>query len=178
MSCDTGSIVNQFLVCPVVEAIDYTSIIQAFAILISGFVLLAFVVFSGQLLIEAVSGASGLLHTAYQDYLDDQFVRKQSKFVADSQLQQEISEGKYDLIDYSDPYWSDAGIKIFGSSSQIGSDSLQDDDDLTEIHLSRMGLNDPIVSANDGISSDSLYWDSDVQDSSELEYLIYDEWAG
>jgi hypothetical protein len=123
MACTTGSIINQQLICPALEAVDYTVIIQAIAIITSGFVLLALVIFGAQLLIEILTNAGSWLGSLYDDYSDERFIRKQSREIAITQLSQDISDGVFDEIDYSDPFWSDAGVLVFARPSSRSSAS-------------------------------------------------------
>lgn len=182
MSCQTGSLINQQLICPALQLIDYSIIIQAIAIITMAFVALAAVIFAAQLLIEAVAGVKGLLHSAYESYSQDQFVKRQSKVIADIQLQQDIADGKYDLIDYSDPFWSDAGVSVFAPSSDSDaggaqSDDQQSSDDCSDSFWSALGVA-TFSEQSTTESIDSEHWSADSIDSSSLEHLAFDGWRG
>jgi hypothetical protein len=185
MSCQTGSLINQQLICPALELIDYTTIIQAIAIITIAFVALALVIFAAQLLVDAVAGVNGLLHSAYESYSQDQFVKRQSKLIADIQLQHDIADGKFDLIDYSDPFWSDAGISVFApvsdsdAADSVSSEdqTVQQSDEYSDSFWQALGIATFSVQ-NIEESQDVGYWTADTIDSSSLEHLVYDGWKG
>lgn len=185
MSCQTGSLINQQLICPALQLIDYSTIIQAIAIITMAFVALAAVIFAAQLLIEAVAGLKGLLHSAYESYSQDQFVKRQSKLIADIQLQQDIADGKYDLIDYSDPFWSDAGVTVFAPRSDSDAGGVQQSDDqhqqqsdeYSDSFWSALGVAS-FSEQSITESQESNHWSAESIDSSSLDHLVYDGWQG